>query len=165
LTDGSIYLTTFRLFIYYNQSACLFINCPLRLIDSIEIKDNLYLYVQCKDIRSFRLAFFTTEKCAFWLRKLTESIGVPTCVDDLFAIRFALAVPEQDNPIRDRFYDEIARLQLDSYPWRTTDINRNYKLSTSYPEYCIVPAAITDDDLTEVAKFRSYRRFPTIVWR
>jgi myotubularin-related protein 3/4 len=165
LTDGMIYLTTYRLFIFTNESCCSFINCPIRLIEFIEMKDNIYLYIQCKDIRSFRLTFFTTEKCCYWLRKLIESIAFPTCLEDLFAIKFALAIPNQERSLRDHFSDELIRLQLDAYPWRLTDINRNYKLCASYPEYCVVPASVTDEEVGEVAKFRSYRRFPTIVWR
>jgi myotubularin-related protein 3/4 len=165
LTDGILYLTTYRLFIFSNESCCSFINCPLRLIDSIEIKDNIYLYIQCKDIRSFRLTFLTADKCCYWLRKLTESISIPTCLDDLFAIKFASAIPNQDNSLRDHFNDELIRLQLDTYPWRLTEINRHYKLCTSYPEYCVVPSTLTDEEIGEVAKFRSYRRFPTVVWR
>jgi myotubularin-related protein 3/4 len=165
ITDGIIYLTTYRLFIFTTESCCSFINCPIRLIDSIEIKDNIYLYIQCKDIRSFRLTFFQTDKCCYWLRKLTEIISIPTCLEDLFAIKFALAIPNQDHSLRDHFNDELIRLQLDTYPWRLTEINRNYKLCTSYPEFCVVPSTITDDEIGEVAKFRSYRRFPTIVWR
>lgn len=165
LTDGTIYLTTYRLFLFTTESSCSFINCPIRLIDSIEIKDNIYLYIQCKDIRSFRLTFLTTDKCCYWLRKLTEIIAIPTCLEDLFAIKFALAIPNQEHSLRDHFHDESIRLQLDTYPWRLTEINRNYKLCTSYPEFCVVPSAITDEEVGEVAKFRSYRRFPTIVWR
>jgi myotubularin-related protein 3/4 len=165
LTDAIIYLTTYRLFIFSNESCCSFINCPIRLIDSIEIKDNVYIYIQCKDIRSFRLTFFTTEKCCQWLRKLTEIIATPTNLDDLFAIKFASAIPNHEHSIRDHFQDEIIRLQLDAFPWRVTEINRNYKVCPSYPEYCVVPLAITEEELGEVAKFRSYRRFPTIVWR
>jgi hypothetical protein len=165
VTDGIIYLTSYRLFIFTNESCCSFINCPIRLIDSIEIKDNIYLYIQCKDIRSFRLTFFTTDKCCYWLRKLTEIISIPICLEDLFAIKFALAIPNQEHSLRDHFQDELIRLQLDTYPWRLTEINRNYKLCTSYPELCVVPSAVTDEDVAAVAKFRSYRRFPTIVWR
>jgi myotubularin-related protein 3/4 len=164
-SDGSIYLTTYRLFIFSNESCCSFINCPIRLIDSIEVKDNIYLYMQCKDIRSFRLAFSTTDKCSHWLRKLTEAINAPASLDDLFAIKFASAVPQQESSMRDHFHDELIRLQLDTYPWRSTEINKNYKLCSSYPEYCVVPSAVTDEEVAEVAKFRSYRRFPTIVWR
>ena len=165
LTEGSIYLTTFRLFIFYNKPSCSFINYPLRLIESVEIKDNLYLYIQCKDLRSFRLTFFTTEKCCQWLRKLVDLLTNPTSLDDLFALKFSAAIPQHEHFVRDRFNDELNRLQLDAFPWRATDINLNFKLCPSYPERCVVPASLTDEEIHEVAKFRSYRRFPTIVWR
>ena len=166
LPDGNLYLTTYRLFLFSNKSCCSFINCPIRLIDALEMRDNIYIYIQCKDMRSFRLTFFIAEKCCLWLRKLNESIAIPTCLDDLFAMKFFSAIPpNQEHTIRDRFHDEIIRLQLDADPWRVTEINRNYDLCSSYPEFCVVPMAITDKELAEVAKFRSYRRFPTIVWR
>lgn len=165
LSDGILYLTTYRLFLFSNKSCCSFINCPIRLIDVLEMRDNIYIYVQCKDMRSFRLTFFTAEKCCSWLRKLNESIAIPANLEDLFAIKFFSAIPNQEHTIRDRFQDEIIRLQLDADPWRVTEINRNFELCSSYPEYCVVPMAITDKELAEVAKFRSYRRFPTIVWR
>lgn len=165
LTDGIIYLTTYRLFIFTNESSCSFINCPIRLIDSIEIKDNVYLYVQSKEMRSFRLTFFTTEKCTLWLNELNKLISTPAYLEDLFAFKYALSKPNQERLIRDRFNDEFSRLQLDTYPWRITSINRNYELCTSYPETCIVPSTIKDEEIQEVAKFRSYRRFPTVVWR
>ncbi|CAF3688067.1 unnamed protein product [Rotaria sordida] len=169
LTDGYIYLTTYRLFAFSNQSSsshCSFINYPIRLIETIEVKDNIYLSIQCKDIRSFRLMFTTTEKCCYWFKKLNEYITTLICLDDLFAIKYALNKSQQDNNIKhDYIRQEFIRLQLDSYPWRLTDINHDYKLSPSYPNICVVPANITDDEVHEVAKFRSYKRFPTIVWR
>ena len=169
LAEGCIYLTNHRLFIYSNQSPshCSFINCPIRLIESVEMKDNIYLYTQCKDVRSFRLIFFTTEKACSWLRKLNETINTATItLDDFFAMKYFLAKPYQDNQIRrDYFQHEITRLKLDQHPWRITEINRDYKLSPSYPNICVVPASISDEEVHEVAKFRSHRRFPTIVWR
>ncbi|CAF1377912.1 unnamed protein product [Rotaria sordida] len=165
LTDGIIYLTTYRVFIFTNDLCCSFINYPIRLIDLIEMKDNIYLYIQCKDMRSFRLTFLTTDKCSYWLRKLTELISIPICLDDLFAIKFFLTKLNQERSFKNRFRDEFIRLQLDTYPWRLTELNRNYELCTSYPEFCVVPSSITDEEISEVAKFRSYRRFPTIVWR
>ncbi|CAF1028257.1 unnamed protein product, partial [Didymodactylos carnosus] len=167
--DGLLYLTCYRLFIYSNDSGS-FINCPTRLIECLEIKDNLYLYVHCKDIRCFRLTFFTGEKCTGWFKKISDAIAPPPTIEDLFAFKFAQATPtehteRQTQHNRDRFQEEISRLQLDSNTWRLTTINKKYKLCASYPEYCIVPASITDEELNEVAKFRSYRRFPTVVWR
>ncbi|CAF3386447.1 unnamed protein product [Rotaria sp. Silwood1] len=168
LTDGYIYLTTYRLFIFSNQSSShgSFINYPIRLIETIEIKDNIYLYIQCKDIRSFRLMFTTTDKCCYWLKKLNESLTTLICLDDLFAIKYALNKSQDDNDIKcDCIRQEFIRLQLNCYPWRITEINHDYKLSPSYPNICVVPASITDEEVHEVAKFRSYKRFPTIVWR
>jgi myotubularin-related protein 3/4 len=168
LTDGHIYLTTYRLFIFSNQTPthCSFINCPIRLIELIELKDNIYLYIHCKDIRSFRVMFFTTDKCCYWLKKLNESISISIGLEDLFAVKYALAKSKPNNDIkRDDFYHEFTRLHLDTDPWRTTEINHDYKLSPTYPNICVIPASITDDEIHEVAKFRSNRRFPTIVWR
>ncbi|CAF1633757.1 unnamed protein product [Adineta ricciae] len=168
LTDAAIYLTSYRLFIFSNQTSthCSFINCPIRLIESIEIKDNIYLYFQCKDIRSFRLIFFTADKCSYWLRKLNETISSLICLNDLFAIKYALSLSKPIETItRDYFQEEFRRLQLDVAPWRTTEINQDYKLSPTYPNICVVPEVITDDEVHEVAKFRSNRRFPTVVWR
>ena len=169
-TDGLIYLTSHRLFIYSNQSSTgSFINCPLRFIESIESKDTVYLYVQCKGVRSFRLIFFTADKCCYWTRKLNESIAAPVGLDDLFALKYRTSVKsEEATPPSvqcESVPQEFVRLQLHTSPWRTTDINRDFKLCTSYPTVCVVPESITDDEINEVAKFRSYRRFPTIVWR
>lgn len=168
LTDGCLYLTNYRLFICPNQSSshCWFINYPIRLIESVEMKDNICLCIQCKDNRSFRLLFSTSEKSCYWLRKLTEAIPLSIGLDDLFARKYFLAKSSSEKPIRfDYFHREITRLQLDKHPWRITDINRDYKLSPSYPNICVVPANIADEEVNEVAKFRSHRRFPTIVWR
>lgn len=167
LVDSIIYLTSYRLFTFCNQAShCSFINCPLRLIESIEMTNN-YLLVQCKDIRSFRLVFFTSEKCSSWLKKLNEYIAVPINFDDCFAVKYAALQLKKHNQSMKRDYArrDFQRLQLHTKPWRTTEINHDYKLCTSYPNISVVPAAITDDEILAVAKFRSYRRFPSIVWR
>ncbi|CAF2082720.1 unnamed protein product [Rotaria magnacalcarata] len=78
LTDGIIYLTAYRLFISTEKARDSSIDCPIRSIDSIYIKDHIYLCTQCKYLRSFTLTFFTENQCRYWLRKLTEIIAVPT---------------------------------------------------------------------------------------
>ena len=45
-TDGIIVLTNFRLLVRYVDS---FINVPLGLIESVEIRDIFYLHIYCKD--------------------------------------------------------------------------------------------------------------------
>jgi Myotubularin-like phosphatase domain/Fascin domain len=48
--------------------------------------------------------------------------------------------------------------------FRVSRINENYALCKTYPQLLVVPAAITDDDLREIAQFRSKKRVPAIVW-
>ena len=168
LTDGYVYLTNYRLFVYSTPSIshCSFINYPIRLIESVEIKENICLCIQCKDHRSFRLLFYNSENAAYWLRKLMETIGISTILDELFAMKYFLAKSHSNNSMKyDYFHRDLARLQLDKPPWRITNINRDYKLSPSYPNNCVVPANISDEEVNDVAKFRSHRRFPTIVWK
>ena len=60
---------------------------------------------------------------------------------------------------------DVQRLHLHTAPWRTTEINHDHRLCASYPTISVVPAAMTDEDIHAVARFRSHRRFPSIVWR
>jgi len=48
--------------------------------------------------------------------------------------------------------------------WRLTQLNKDYAFSPTYPPVFCVPAAIPDDLLTEVAKFRSKARIPVLSW-
>eukprot|EP01116_Phalansterium_solitarium_P017227 TRINITY_DN4181_c1_g2_i1.p1 TRINITY_DN4181_c1_g2~~TRINITY_DN4181_c1_g2_i1.p1 ORF type:complete len:1134 (-),score=374.42 TRINITY_DN4181_c1_g2_i1:193-3594(-) len=50
-------------------------------------------------------------------------------------------------------------------PWRFSHANSSYKLCKSYPKTFVVPAAITDEELTEVSLFRSKERIPVLSWR
>ena len=167
-TDGSIYLTSYRLFYFSNQSSHFsFVNCPLRLIESIEIKENNCLTFQCKDIRSFRLLFSTSEKCSYYLKKLNESIGSISNIDEIFAIQYfeSKRKPATFHFDKQQIQEDYKRLRLDQSPWRITEINNEFKICSSYPKFCVVPEKITDVEIVSVAKFRSYQRFPTIVWR
>ncbi|CAF1398261.1 unnamed protein product [Rotaria sordida] len=168
LVDNIIHLTTYRLFISTTKPTNSSIDCPIRSIDSIveiDIKDEIYLYIHCKHIRSFRLKFFTKNQRRYWLRKLNDMIAVPKCLSDLFTIKFKLDIRKDEHSYHDHLNDELIRLQLDTHPWRLTDINQNYELCSSYPKYCVVPSTITNEEIIEAAKFRLYKQFPTIVWR
>mgnify|MGYP001080270025 CR=1 FL=1 len=165
LTDGCIYLTNYRLFLSFNPSTTYhysFVNCTLGLIEFIELKDNIYLYIQCKDFRSFRLIFTTSDKCLYWLKKFQENLSLLNHIEELFALKYQT---NQSYQPRDYFQEDIQRLKLNQSPWRITELNEDYKLAPTYPPRCIVPERINDEDVRNVAKFRSHRRFPTIVWK
>lgn len=168
LVDGSVYLTNYRIFFLTEQSSfCLFINCPLRLIESVESKENNCLLLNCKDIRSYRLSFLTAERSNFWLKKMTEPTNSFNNAEEIFAFQTSTSKLENlvSNVDQDLLFKDYQRLKLDQTPWRITEINRDYKVCPSYPELCCVPENSTDDDILSVARFRFYRRFPSVVWR
>lgn len=60
---------------------------------------------------------------------------------------------------------EFERMSFDSSSWRISDINCDFKSFPTYPQHIIVPSGITDEELSQVASFRSFRRVPAVVWR
>ena len=47
---------------------------------------------------------------------------------------------------------------------RRTTLNKEYGLCATYPALLCVPENVTDNDLLEVAKFRSKQRLPALSW-
>ena len=56
------------------------------------------------------------------------------------------------------------RQGLPNESWRITRINDNYEVCDTYPRIFAVPSAASDNDLREVAKFRSRGRLPVLSW-
>jgi hypothetical protein len=48
--------------------------------------------------------------------------------------------------------------------WRISYANAKYKLCKSYPRAIIVPASMSDEELSTVAAFRSGQRLPAMTW-
>ncbi|CAF4813452.1 unnamed protein product [Rotaria sp. Silwood1] len=104
---------------------------------------------------------------------------VPTYLSDLFATKFRSDIRKDEHLYHDPFNDELIRLQLDtSHVTKTGSalaVNRGLPrftikktgepIRSRYPKYCVVPSTITNGEIREAAKFRSYKQFPTIVWR
>ena len=66
-----------------------------------------------------------------------------------------------------KIYDAVQEFKRQGVPnesWRLTSINKNYELADTYPKILAVPKAMSDDDLKEVAKFRSRARIPVLSW-
>ena len=66
-----------------------------------------------------------------------------------------------------KIYDPVPEFKRQGVPnesWRITRINKEYDLSDTYPPILAVPHAVSDEDLKEVAKFRSRGRIPALSW-
>ena len=53
---------------------------------------------------------------------------------------------------------------LPNESWRITRTNEKYELCDTYPRILAVPATVSDNELKEVAKFRSRNRLPVLSW-
>ncbi|XP_064210257.1 myotubularin-related protein 3 isoform X2 [Anguilla rostrata] len=175
--DAIIAMSSYRLHIKFKESI---VNVPLQLIESVEYRDMFQLHVTCKDCKVIRCQFTTFEQCQEWLKRLTGASRPPSRLEDLFSFAFhAWCVDvyagekEQHGElcrpgdhVTSRFRNEVDRMGFDMQnAWRVSEINSKHRLCSSYPQLLLVPAWITDKELENVAAFRSWKRFPAVVYR
>uniref|UniRef100_T1J5D9 Large ribosomal subunit protein P2 n=1 Tax=Strigamia maritima TaxID=126957 RepID=T1J5D9_STRMM len=182
-SDGVIAISNYRLFIHINET---FFNIPLGLIEQVEIREIFYLFVHCKDARSVKCTFINNDQCLEWYKRLLAATASPKKLEDLFAFAFYLWCSEEsrmdlhlilssdgrdDDNINSNNIScsnlriEVERMGFNSRVWKICENNRDHMLCPTYPKTFIVPAAIRNEVLENVAKFRSSRRIPVIVWR
>ncbi|XP_077377093.1 phosphatidylinositol-3,5-bisphosphate 3-phosphatase MTMR3 [Festucalex cinctus] len=175
--DAIIAMSNYRLHIKFKQSV---VNVPLQLIESVECRDMFQLHVTCKDCKVVRCQFSTFEQCQEWLKRLNAVVRPPSRLEDLFSFAFhawcmdvyagekeqhgELCRPGEH--VTSWFKNEVERMGFDTQnAWRISDINSKFRLCPSYPQQLLVPAWITDKELENVAAFRSWKRFPAVIYR
>ncbi|XP_068166252.1 myotubularin-related protein 3 isoform X2 [Antennarius striatus] len=175
--DGIIATSNYRLHIKFKESV---VNVPLQLIECAECRDMFQLHVTCKDCKVIRCQFSTFEQCQEWLKRLNSVVRPPSRLEDLFSFAFhawcmnvyagekeqhgELCRPGEH--VTSWFKNEVERMGFDTQnAWRISDINSKFRLCPSYPQQLLVPAWITDKELENVAAFRSWKRFPAVVYR
>lgn len=81
-------LTNFRLF-FVSHDGTSFLNVPLRLIESIEVKEIIFIYVYLKIAKTIRLTFNSSERTLMWASRLNSILNYsPSKLDELFAFAF-----------------------------------------------------------------------------
>lgn len=177
MENGILAISNYRLFL----SSCIEASIPLRLIELVQIKELFTLIISCKDAVTYTCLFSTSDSCAEWHSRISLAIAVPEQIENLFAFAFHAYVSESQftsldqewfnrlqhvTNYEDCFQKELERLQFDlKGAWRVSNLNKDFKLCSSYPKLLIVPACISDDTLTAVSCFRSSRRIPAVVYR
>ncbi|KAK9522295.1 hypothetical protein VZT92_018770 [Zoarces viviparus] len=175
--DAIIATSNYRLHIKFKESV---VNVPLQLIESAECRDMFQLHVTCKDCKVVRCQFSTFEQCQEWLKRLNAVVRPPSHLENLFSFAFhawcmEVYAGEKEQPgelcrpgehVTSWFKNEVERMGFDTQnAWRISDINSKFRLCPSYPQQLLVPAWITDKELENVAAFRSWKRFPAVVYR
>ncbi|KAM9858722.1 phosphatidylinositol-3,5-bisphosphate 3-phosphatase MTMR3 isoform 2-T2 [Aulostomus maculatus] len=175
--DAIIAMSNYRLHIKFKESV---VNVPLQLVENVECRDMFQLHVTCKDCKVVRCQFPTFEQCQEWLKRLNAVLRPPSRLEDLFSFAFhawcmdvyagekeqhgELCRPGEH--VTSWFKNEMERMGFDTQnAWRISDINSKFRLCPSYPQQLLVPAWITDKELENVAAFRSWKRFPSVVYR
>ncbi|XP_047538111.1 uncharacterized protein LOC125071783 isoform X3 [Vanessa atalanta] len=176
---GTIAMSNYRLHLQPRRRGGPGASVPLRLIDALEIRDLLCLYILCKHGRQLKCSFNTGDQCVEWWRRLNTALVPIGSLQETFAAAYAAWAKElpptsvhkalmraSQAPQRHWFGPELERLGFTTKgAWRVTAANAEYKLCPSYPPLLIVPACIGDEDLDSVARFRAMRRIPAVVWR
>uniref|UniRef100_A0A671UAP8 phosphatidylinositol-3,5-bisphosphate 3-phosphatase n=1 Tax=Sparus aurata TaxID=8175 RepID=A0A671UAP8_SPAAU len=157
-----------------------------RAEDAIIATSNYRLHIKFKEsvvnclYHSCQCQFSTFEQCQEWLKRLNTVARPPSRLEDLFSFAFhahcmnvyagekeqhgELCRPGEH--VTSWFKNEVERMGFDTQnAWRISDINSKFRLCPSYPQQLLVPAWITDKELENVAAFRSWKRFPAVVYR
>ncbi|XP_075219113.1 phosphatidylinositol-3,5-bisphosphate 3-phosphatase MTMR4 isoform X3 [Lycorma delicatula] len=179
-SEGVLALSNYRLYLQLNDKD-IYYNIPLGLVDHVEVRDLVYLHITCKDARTCRCSFASSELCLDWLRRIVKAITPPKNKDEVFAFAyFAWAGEELGEEMSLRlgkdsyssaeqtFQSEVERLKFDVQiggVWRISSVNVDHKLCATYPRYLLTPASISDRILESAARFRTSRRVPAVVWR
>uniref|UniRef100_A0A3Q2EAW4 Myotubularin related protein 3 n=1 Tax=Cyprinodon variegatus TaxID=28743 RepID=A0A3Q2EAW4_CYPVA len=182
--DAIIAISNYRLHIKFKESivnsCCCEVSVPLQLIECVEVRDMFQLHVTCKDCKVVRCQFSTFEQCQEWLKRLNAVVRPPSRLEDLFSFAFHAWCMEvyagekeqhgelcrPGEHVTSWFKNEVERMGFDTQnAWRISDINSKFRLCPSYPQQLLVPAWITDKELENVAAFRSWKRFPAVVYR
>ncbi|GFY37468.1 myotubularin-related protein 3 [Trichonephila inaurata madagascariensis] len=179
--DGAIVITNYRFY----QSEGPFINIPLGLIDYIECKEILFIWIYCKDARTYRCTFENSDETQKWLKRIQTCIKLPDKIDHCFAFRFLSwtreehkddaisqtlcqlgALHDSKDQLPDNTLKEAKRMGFDvDKRWKISKINDQYKVCPSYPRNIIIPAEMEDSEMQDLANFRYSKRIPAVVWR
>ncbi|XP_076057097.1 phosphatidylinositol-3,5-bisphosphate 3-phosphatase MTMR3 isoform X2 [Oratosquilla oratoria] len=182
-SDGLIALSNYRLLLQ-QRDATHYI--PLGVIEFIECREIFFLYILCKDTKSYKCTFATNEHSGEWQKRINKALTLPERLENVFSFRFymwtmevskdlhssLLVNLEHDGPAAyaaradKMFSDEVHRLGFDlGSAWRISKANIDFQLCPTYPRKLVVPASINDNILESVARFRSAKRIPAVVWR
>eukprot|EP00096_Caligus_rogercresseyi_P011326 TRINITY_DN4420_c0_g1_i1.p1 TRINITY_DN4420_c0_g1~~TRINITY_DN4420_c0_g1_i1.p1 ORF type:complete len:635 (+),score=233.83 TRINITY_DN4420_c0_g1_i1:154-2058(+) len=178
---GSLTVTNYRIYFRSSSSTSspLILDVPLGFAARVEkvggqrtAREGAYgLEIACKDIRSLRFALSKTDprKDVFeTLRRKCFPFSYEPEGGGLFAFQYKVN-EGRDYRMDDgwRVYDPVSEYRRQGLPneaWTISNINDNYEICDSYPRILGVPSSASDEDIREVAKFRSRGRFPVLSW-
>ncbi|XP_014667410.1 PREDICTED: myotubularin-related protein 2-like [Priapulus caudatus] len=173
-TRGTLAVTNYKLYFRsVDREPPFVLDTPLGVVSRIEKVggstsrgENSYgIEIFCKDVRNLRFAHKQENHSR---RTVFEKLHVYSFPLSHRLPFFAFA-NEEDGGGESGWdvYDPVAEYRRQGLPnesWRLSRINERYEVADTYPSVLCVPAAASDDDLRQVAHFRSRGRVPVVSW-
>eukprot|EP01062_Namystynia_karyoxenos_P023046 TRINITY_DN18870_c0_g1_i2.p1 TRINITY_DN18870_c0_g1~~TRINITY_DN18870_c0_g1_i2.p1 ORF type:complete len:1063 (+),score=307.76 TRINITY_DN18870_c0_g1_i2:86-3190(+) len=124
------------------------------------------LELNCKNAWLFNIRLDTAVTLQAVATVVSRLLPSRLRLDDFFCLRYPRGgVPH--TPTAEIVARDMRRV-MENAPvpakWRISDANRNFSISPTMPEQVVVPAAVSDEDVRALARFRIKRRFPMISW-
>jgi len=170
---GTLTITNYRLYFRAHQrDNPVILDIPLGYVARVDKVggartpgDNYGLEIFCKDIRNLRFALSKVD--GHPRKDIFESLQAKAFPlsngGTLFAFTFKEQYPGNGWSVYDQT-EELKRLGLPNESWTISRVNEKYQICDTYPAILGVPALMSNEELIEVARFRSKGRIPVLSW-
>jgi len=133
------------------------------LLKSCERPSSTFLQITTKDIRSFGILFPSEAECARHELKLTREIAALKRVPD--ALMYAKTASKLEQLVEPfNCEDDWKLMGIPNSKWRFSDVNKTFKICSSYPSQVVVPKDVDDDILVDMSAYRLGHRFPIVTY-
>nr|XP_039264729.1 myotubularin-related protein 8-like isoform X1 [Styela clava] len=165
-TDGTLFLTATHL-IFVNSERTRetwIVHTHINSVEKLSLSTaGSPLVIRCKTFQVFTFMVAEERDCHDLYNSLLK-LSKPMQIKELYAFSYNPRGNEKQNEGWDMFKldVEFMRMGLPTKYWKTTDINKDFKLCYTYPQLLCVPTAATDSLLHGSAAFRSKGRLPVL---
>uniref|UniRef100_A0A1B6MD37 phosphatidylinositol-3,5-bisphosphate 3-phosphatase n=1 Tax=Graphocephala atropunctata TaxID=36148 RepID=A0A1B6MD37_9HEMI len=170
---GVLSVTNYKLhFRSVDRDPPYYIDVPLGVVSRVEKVggqssrgENSYgIELFCKDMRNLRFGHKQENHSRRNVFEKLQQYAFPLSHKlPLFAFEYSESFPENGWNVHEPIA-ELKRMGVPNDMWKISRINEQYEVCDSYPAVWAVPAVATEDDLRQVAAFRSRGRVPVLSW-
>ncbi|KAM8952874.1 phosphatidylinositol-3,5-bisphosphate 3-phosphatase MTMR8 [Pelodytes ibericus] len=122
------------------------------------------LLIHCKNFRVAQFVIPRERDCHEVFNSLLK-LSQPAKYDELYAFSYNPNPDQDDRVMGWKTIDmrlEFARMGIPNTYWDLSDLNKDYKICSTYPTCLIVPKEASEATIVGSAKFRSRGRFPVL---
>ncbi|XP_054271284.1 myotubularin-related protein 2 isoform X1 [Macrosteles quadrilineatus] len=170
---GILSVTNYKLhFRSVDRDPPYYVEVPLGVVSRVEKVggqssrgENSYgIELFCKDMRNLRFGHKQENHSRRNVFEKLQQYAFPLSHKlPLFAFEYTETFAENGWNVHEPIA-ELKRMGVPNEMWKISRINEAYEVCDSYPTVWVVPAQATDEDLRQVAMFRSRGRVPVLSW-